>query len=417
MSLSFLSKNEEMLVKLLSSSISEGTTIPDTNENVEWDKVFEMACRHQVMTLIYPLIKSAACDLSIPKSLIEKWQSVAMIEAIDQEQMYNAIGDILIKFSLEGIPVIALKGLVLRRLYPYPNLRTMSDFDILIKPDDSKRAHEILLDCGYKVESIDGIHTIYVNKELLIIELHRKLIPENDLSNSQYFETNIWMTARPIDINDFKVLALSYENEFIYLVHHMAHHIKGEGFGLRQLCDIVLFYKHYSQGLNFERLLDKARILKIETFLKAIMSICSALFKIELINELRLPESKENEDLIKNMVKYIIQGGVFGYQSLEQFTVGRMIHYSGGEIKNSEKNKVRFLCEFLFPGINKLDSRYEYAKKHHILLPIAWIHRLIISIFRKDLRLKEKLRVIRLMSSSDKYVAHSNLLKELGLLD
>ena len=32
---------------------------------------------------------------------------------------------------------------------------------------------------------------------------------------------------------------------------------------------------------------------------------------------------------------------------------------------------------FLFPGVEYLQSAYPYAKKHPILLPVAWVHRLL----------------------------------------
>jgi hypothetical protein len=415
--LSFLSRNEEMIVMLLSASIRGGTLNSECNETVEWNIIFDMACQHEVMTLIYPLLNNIASVLAIPQPLLKKWQSAAMIEAIDQERNYNAIGSVLQKLSLAGIPVIALKGLVLRDLYPYPNLRTMSDFDLLVKPDDMKHAHDILTNCGYKVESLDGKHTVYINEESLLIELHKYLIPENFFTNYMSFETNIWNRARLTEICGSKVMALNHEDEFIYLMLHMASHIKNEGFGMRQLCDIVLFHKSYSHLFNLNSLIGIARNLKIETFMKTIMSLCNVLFKTDINRDIQLPTGKQNEELIVNMIKYIIQGGVYGYQSLEQFTVSRMIYYSGGRKNNLVKSKVRFVCDFMFPGIDKLDSRYKYAQRYHVLLPVAWIHRLLNNFTRKDLRLNEKLRVLRLMSSSDDYVARSNLLKELGLLD
>ena len=49
-------------------------------------------------------------------------------------------------FQEKNIDFIVLKGIYLRYLYPNPDLRTMSDIDILVHKEDLDKISEILLD-------------------------------------------------------------------------------------------------------------------------------------------------------------------------------------------------------------------------------------------------------------------------------
>ena len=43
----------------------------------------------------------------------------------------------------KGTDMLLLKGMVLRELYPVPELRTMSDVDIIIKPEQRDLVKEL----------------------------------------------------------------------------------------------------------------------------------------------------------------------------------------------------------------------------------------------------------------------------------
>lgn len=93
-----------------------------------------------------------------------------------------------------------------------------------------------------------------------------------------------------------------------------------------------------------------------------------------------------------------------------------MIYYSeGSEVKTSGQ-KIRTLLALVFPRSDKLDVRFAYAKKYRMLLPLAWIHRFIYTIVRRDIDISEKIAIFRPKKSTEIYAERSLLLKQLGLI-
>ena len=52
----------------------------------------------------------------------------------------------------------------------------MSDIDIVIDPENAKKAGEVMLSLGYKADSLEtGVHDVYHKKPVTSIEIHREL--------------------------------------------------------------------------------------------------------------------------------------------------------------------------------------------------------------------------------------------------
>lgn len=53
------------------------------------------------------------------------------------------------QLTAHGIAHMPVKGYYLRQLYPVPELRTFGDIDILIHPEDRRKAHQLMMALGY----------------------------------------------------------------------------------------------------------------------------------------------------------------------------------------------------------------------------------------------------------------------------
>ena len=60
-------------------------------------------------------------------------------------------GEVLQKLTHYNIPIVALKGLVLRDFYPDKWMRYMSDFDLLVRESDMSQIDSILKNSGILV--------------------------------------------------------------------------------------------------------------------------------------------------------------------------------------------------------------------------------------------------------------------------
>ena len=77
-------------------------------------------------------------------------------------------------FGREGICLVFFKGVLWRRFYPEPQLRTMGDIDCLIFRDDRKRAHDLMVDIGYECESDKGDVWVY-RRGNVSVEMHNRI--------------------------------------------------------------------------------------------------------------------------------------------------------------------------------------------------------------------------------------------------
>jgi hypothetical protein len=414
--LSFLSENNKILVELLSAAIGKRTFYPDSHADIDWPGVLSDAEKHQVLPLLYPLLSEIGLNMGLSGNILEGLRVTSLYDGKEEERKFFEMGKVLGCLSDANIPVIVLKGLIIRDLYPYPYLRTMSDADLLVRPEDMERAGNVLEGMGYKKGPIIEKHTDYSHTTLPHIELHRRLLAEIQSSYGGDFEEAVWSRAATVHIGGIEVLSLCQRDKALYLLLHMASHIISSGFGLRQLCDLVLVLEANQDVINLDELLKTASTLHIEVFAKSIFRICSLLF------DLRLPQNirsilAEDDLSDKSLMTVIFEGGVYGRNNSEDFAINRMIFYSGGQNPDADKLKFRYIRKIFFPVVDKLDIRYQYAKEHRWLLPVAWIHRLFYSLLRKDLDLSFKSAVFKSIAPTENYKKRVALLKRLGLLD
>ncbi len=103
------------------------------------------------MELIYTSIEKL--NIKPPKELLKKWNEKTLeTVTVGVKQAYEF--ERITKTALEqDLCLVALKGSIIKSIYPIPEIRTMGDFDILIKPEAAKRIKEFFMREGYKFEN------------------------------------------------------------------------------------------------------------------------------------------------------------------------------------------------------------------------------------------------------------------------
>lgn len=76
--------------------------------------------------------------VGIDKEVLNKWKLTTFQTGVNQIQHIKKISEVLSVFNDKSLPVIVLKGLVARDLYPRPELRTMCDADLLVHKEYSE---------------------------------------------------------------------------------------------------------------------------------------------------------------------------------------------------------------------------------------------------------------------------------------
>ena len=132
------------------------------------------------------------------------------------------------KLAEQGIEYIPVKGYVIKNLYPEPELRTMSDIDILIQEKDRLKTDEILKNLGYERQGL-GSNVWTYKRGMVTFEIHINLAGKkywNDVDYIGYF-SGLFQKSHPI--GDKTERHLTLEDHFLFLCFHLAKHLCSTG--------------------------------------------------------------------------------------------------------------------------------------------------------------------------------------------
>ncbi|MGB8454370.1 MAG: nucleotidyltransferase family protein [Anaerocolumna sp.] len=367
-----MNRNSQILIHLLSKAIRNQNPDMIFNEPIDWNAVYEEAVAHQVHTLIFPVLSQLPPEYKPARELMGVWQKAIKITALFQLQHIHQISIVLNDFNREDIPVVVLKGLVLRNYYPQPELRTMGDADLLVHKEDMIRAEKLLKAIGYKAGKISNKHISFYYMNYPAIELHWALTDKESREDSLQFSSMIWDNTIDTKINGVPALILSAEDQIMHLLFHTVHHLLSTGFGLRQLCDFVLFLEAKDHTINLEDILIKADFYHIHKYTIALLLVCNKLLDYKIPDILY---ATSNDSYIDLLINDILKAGVYGRKSQDRDAGTRLLKYIDINESAHKFNSLHNVILFLFPSVHKLSQRYDYAKKLPLLLPFAWIHR------------------------------------------
>jgi hypothetical protein len=409
-----LNVNRKTIIEILSAVLRNSKPILLCDGNIDWQAVADEAGKHKIVPLVYYFLMQNA-DVRVPDAIKEGLRKLSLIEIAEQEKNYLTFGELLGKLKDSNIAVIVLKGLFLRNLYHEPWLRSMNDYDVLVRPEDLEKVAAIMSDAGYKMVHSEEKHAAYVHPHYIEVEFHKSLIASNRYENLSEFEKAVWKRVIPVKVGKVDVLTLDPTDHAVHLVLHMATHIKGGGFGLRQLCDWVLFIEAYNKEIDWDVFAKYIKSMGMKRFTWALFEVCNKLFGLDVPQEWS-GKDKSMHEVTDRLILDIFDSGIFGNDDSDRITANRMIYYNEGTEAKTLSQRILNMLNLFFPKAEKLDVRYGYAKRYRFLLPIAWIHRFIHTIVRRDINIFEKTVIFKPKKAAEIYSKRSLLLQQLGLL-
>ncbi len=385
--------------------------------NIDWQEIFKEARAHQVHTLIYPIIKEVDTEVGVDKEIMEAWKQSVISCGFQMICNELWIGEVIEILNCYEIKTIVLKGMVVSKWYPHPELRTMGDSDILVMEKDLKKATELLHGMGYSSQKDRNTkHIEFYKKSFIAIELHRLLADYDFIKNADSLNNDAWSKPMEIKLGNTKTLALSWEMQIIHCCIHMASHISYEGIGLRQLCDLVVIVEKGHKEINWNIVQDKSIKYGVDQFMSAIFTVCHKLFNLD-IPAIFSNSAEANLSNIDLLIEDILDGGNFGRKDLRRVSANVLVNNTNGGEGQEYRNKLINALHLLFPSRNKMSVKYKYiyVKKSPLLLPAAWIHRIAFGIIRKDYKFEHKKAIFQDNSLIDMASDRNNLLEWLKL--
>lgn len=196
----------------------------------DWNYLTKKAIEHQAGPLLYKklhlLTNQKIIPLTAQNDLKQSWlktlsRSMVLIEH------FKVISE---AFKAEGIPLIAMKGILLSDwLYHEIGLRQFSDLDLLVKEEDGPKCLDILKAIGYMSnefdltefvkKNTDIVHYIPMVKNGVSVEIHIKIHSKSELYKVDV--ADLWKNSKPVVIHGLETLKF----DIIYLLLHLCLHL------------------------------------------------------------------------------------------------------------------------------------------------------------------------------------------------
>lgn len=336
--------------------------VPLPEKNIEWEKLFKIANKHGLSNILYYGVLSLPTKYRPNEKLFRSFQENAMYELVISCNQIEAVKEFSNRFEENGIYAVPLKGICTKQHYPYPEMRSMGDIDILYKEEQQKKIREIMKSMEYQ-EPIEGrVHDTYVKRPYVNVEAHRKLVSA-DSAYSSYYE-NIWDKLSCREGCQY-VHEMSIEDEYIYNLVHLAGHFQNGGIGIRFVMDVYIY--NQMKNINWDYVKIELKKLGLWEFYQNISKLATIWFGIEET------VCAEDMQLLYKLSTYIISNGVFGSQR------------NSAAISVAQKGRMKFLIKSFFPDYRNMQTMFPWLKKWPILLPYSWVLRGIRSImFRRN---------------------------------
>ena len=409
-----MDNTQRQIIYMLSAAIRKKNVKFKSDEKINWNEVLEESEAHKVTPLIYSSINRAEALNIMDESTLSTLKKNVFKSSITQSSHIKNVASVLERFNNAGIPIIVLKGLVVRDYYPIPDLRTMCDADVLVHEEDLEKVSALMISLGFnqiKENDDHGAHIVFY-KGSTVFEVHWTLINDRFFKGDKSFEDKLWDDAMDVTVGGVKTKSLSLEDLAVHLCTHMAVHLAYSGFGVRQLTDLVVLVEKKGHLIDWKAFLNKSKECGVYTFAIAIFNICNRLFDMEMPKEIKGEKNIKNK-YIEQLIQDIFDSGVHGKKSNDRVFAAEFAFDQGEGAADGSVSIIKKFMKLLFPPIRQMSDKYNYAKKFILLAPIAWIHHLIEGILNKDYNFSSKMK----MATSTVSVANkrNKLLKELEL--
>jgi len=319
-----------------------------------FEQLVAEATRHGVENLLFYGLKAAGYTTSDP-------QMKALLHTVGEnifigENQLAAANAVCAAFEQNGIDFLPLKGLTLRERYPAPEMRTMSDADILIRVEQYPIIKEVLSSLGLTPVLESDHELVWRQGDTLYLELHKSMHPTYHKDLYAVFGDG-WKMAKKI--GDTTRYALTPEDDFLYGFTHFAKHYIDGGVGLRYLADLWVYFTAYTDMdmAYVEKMLKKLRLFAFYQNVRAAL-LCWM-------------EGGTGNEKTAYILEEIWSAGLYG--TAEGHAV------AGAErdtVSTVEEMKRHRLLRFVFPSAKTLSYQYPVLKKAPVLLPCVWMWRL-----------------------------------------
>lgn len=269
------------------------------------------------------------------------------------------------RFEAAGIVNQPMKGARMKFIYPSPQMREMSDIDVLIGQEDRKKAGEVLSRMGYALSQDIKHHEIYVKKPFMVVEAHRAMYDRTvDENQYQYFSDFSRAVLREGCLYTYD---FNREDFYVYLIAHMAKHFYTMGCGIRNLLDIYVYQEKYKGEMNLKYVKQELKKLGLLSFAEHMEKLAYVWM-----------EKEEAGQFECQLFDYMLNSGIYGKDEN-----GIWNKFAEKKCRDREVTRFRLKMWYFFPPVSYMAEYYPWLEERAFLLPAAWCIRFFRGLFLK----------------------------------
>ena len=352
---------EELLLKLIRSSVLQSEEdFSEFSDFEDWGGLFTLCSIHSVVGIIYDKLIEVFGD-RLPEKFAVWFKHSAFKEMSFQAVRSLTFANFYQRLKEVNLAPVILKGEVLRPLYPKPESRTSLDEDLLIDGRDYEALTAELTNMGFEEVTQGDDDKHWLNQKYSVyFEIHSTPFPP-EKSFEKWNRIFDGYKDRTIT-NDNGIISLSREDNLIFLILHAAKHFIYSGVGIKQITDIALFMREYEAEIDFAHVQDALKKVRVYTFAAELTAFIKKYIYPDIYT---FGDAELGDDFVQD----IFNSGSLGKADEERIHSANVT--SSAFIGRSSLKKI------LFAPKERLQLRYPFAKKHPILLPVAWFLRLV----------------------------------------
>lgn len=329
--------------------------------HAEAEEIVKIADRHKVLALLYELSEGDSLSPYLKSYVQQKSR-----QTVQQSYRLLFLTKYLVKlFEEQGIHPVVLKGCSAAVLYPVPELRKSGDIDILISKDcDMENIERVLESAQIKKEKEQWSvhHQIFATIEGIKIELHT--MPTEPFENeklNRYIKKvtpGFFQHIEYREIMGVSLPVLEDAYQAYQLLLHMLQHFLTAGFGLRLLCDWVVFWNRpLSKEIQdtFLHLVNESQICGFAEMVTKACILCLGLKedKVQFMFQNKEPDVVQVKEFMTE---------IFAAEEFGQSDPTRMVTLQGTKLR-----------DYFHQFHHQMKLTYPKASRCIVLYPALWV--------------------------------------------
>ena len=375
------------VICLLKSAVTgEAVALP---EGFRMDRAYPILKSHGVLAMGY--VGGLNCGLSDALPAMQQLRQDYLMELVQSEKQIRAIAKVCGAFDSHGIDYMPLKGCTLKHLYPYHELRSMGDADILIRTTQYDRIRPIMEQLGFQ-EVSESDHELVWDGKGLHLELHKRLIPTPNKDYYSYYGDG-WKMAKCQNGCHYD---MTPEDAYIYVFTHLAKHYRDGGISCRFVTDLWVYQRQCPQ-LDMAYIHGEMEKLGLMEFYGNMSRLVDAWFR-----------DGQWDEKTQFLSKAIFAAGGRRQFALAQ---GARDQQATGSVG---RGKLHRFLELAFPPRRIVGFKYPVVNKYPWLLPVFWVVRAVSTVFTRWSKVKQGYKSLTGVSAAD-IKSYSQALEYVGL--